>query len=255
MDLQLSGRAYLVTGASRGIGRAIAAALLSEGAAVLITGRDPVTLARTAEELGPRGADRLATMVADNGDPDAAERVVADLQRRFGRCDGAAISVGGPGAGGPLSVTDADWRQAFESVLLGAVRLSRAVVAVADPGAALLFVLSASVRQPLSGLAISNGLRPGLAMYAKSLADEVGPRGIRVNSLLPGKIDTDRIRELDGLADDPVAHRAAAEQAIPLRRYGDPAEVGRVGAFLLSPAASYLTGVALPVDGGLIRAL
>jgi 3-oxoacyl-[acyl-carrier protein] reductase len=113
-------------------------------------------------------------------------------------------------------------------------------------------VLSTSAKMPVGNLAVSNGLRPGLAMLAKTMADELGPRGVRVNGLLPGRIDTDRVRELDG--PDPAVRQRVAE-GIPLRRYGEPAEFGRVAAFLLSPAASYVTGAMVPVDGGAVRAL
>ena len=114
-------------------------------------------------------------------------------------------------------------------------------------------MLSSSVKQPIAGLAASNGLRPGLAMLAKTMADELGPRNIRVNGLLPGRLDTDRVRELDGEGAKGKRRREESEQTIPLRRYGEPAEFGRVAAFLLSPAASYLTGTMLPVDGGMMR--
>ena len=126
---------------------------------------------------------------------------------------------------------------------------------VLGDGAAIGLVLSSSVREPIGHLAISNGLRPGLAMTAKALADELGPRGIRVFGLLPGRIATDRMVQIDGRSPDPEAARRASEAAIPLRRYGEPAEFGRVAAFALSPAASFLTGVMLPVDGGMLRAL
>ena len=122
-------------------------------------------------------------------------------------------------------------------------------------GGAIVFVLSTSVKQPLSGLAISNGFRPGLAMVAKNLADELGPRGIRVNGLLPGRVDTERVRELDAMNADPEAARKSAADSIPLRRYGKPEEFGRVAAFLLSPAAGYVNGAMVPVDGGHTRAL
>lgn len=129
----------------------------------------------------------------------------------------------------------------------------RAVVAALPPeGGSLVLVLSTSVKAPLANLAVSNGLRPGLAMLAKTLADELGPQGVRVNAVLPGSVETERIRELDG-PDPAVRERRLA--TIPLRRYGDPAELGRVAAFLLSPAASYVTGTALCVDGGSTRAL
>jgi 3-oxoacyl-[acyl-carrier protein] reductase len=119
-----------------------------------------------------------------------------------------------------------------------------------DEGGVIGFVLSGSVHEPIAGLTISNSLRPGLAGFAKSLSDELGPRGIRVVGLLPGRIDTDRVRYLDSLSADPEATRAATEARIPLRRYGTPEEFGRTAAFLLSPAASFLTGVMVPVDGG-----
>jgi 3-oxoacyl-[acyl-carrier protein] reductase len=255
MDLGLTGRAYLATGASRGIGAAIASALLDEGASVLLTGRDGDRLTQAAASLGAGRAERVAAAAADNADPATAEQLVAAVTQRFGRVDGAVISVGGPAPGSSLAVIDSEWQHAVDTVLMGTIRLCRAVAEAVSADGALLLILSSSVKQPLPGLAISNALRPGLAMFAKGLADELGPRGIRVNSLLPGRIDTDRIRELDGRAADPVQHRHAAEAAIPLRRYGEPAEVGRVGAFLLSPAASYLTGAAIPVDGGLLRSL
>ena len=119
----------------------------------------------------------------------------------------------------------------------------------------MVLVLSSSVRTPISGLAISNGLRPGLGMVAKTLADELGPAGVRVNGLMPGRIQTERIDELDRRGGDPAAARAAAEASIPLGRGGEPEEFGRVAAFLLSPAASFLNGAMVPVDGGMLRTL
>ena len=164
--------------------------------------------------------------------------------------DGILISVGGPAPGFVADNTDEQWQSAFESVFLGAVRLARTAAAELGEGGVIGFVLSGSVHEPIPGLTISNGLRPGLAGFAKSLADELGPRGIRVVGLLPARIDTDRVRELDALSGDAEATRAANEARIPLRRYGTPEEFGRTAAFLLSPAASYLTGIMLPVDGG-----
>jgi 3-oxoacyl-[acyl-carrier protein] reductase len=133
------------------------------------------------------------------------------------------------------------------------VTLATALGRVLGDGGSIAFVLSTSVRAPIPGLAISNGLRPGLAMVAKSLADELGPRGIRVNGILPGSVETERTRELDSLRGDPVAAKAAAVETIPLRRYGTPEEFGRTAAFLLSPAASYITGTMVTVDGGVTR--
>ncbi|MEV3872137.1 SDR family oxidoreductase [Streptomyces sp. NPDC049906] len=246
MDLGLKDRVYVVTGATRGLGHATARALVDEGAKVVVTGRDEAGVAEAAAALGPRAVG----LAADNADPGTAERLVAAARERFGRFDGVLISVGGPTPGYVADNTDEQWRAAFESVFLGATRLARTAAAELGAGGVIGFVLSASVHEPIPGLTISNGLRPGLAGFAKSLADELGPRGVRVVGLLPARIDTDRVRELDALSADPEATRAGHEAKIPLRRYGTPEEFGRVAAFTLSPAASYLTGIMLPVDGG-----
>jgi 3-oxoacyl-[acyl-carrier protein] reductase len=252
MDLGLSGRCYVVTGASRGLGRATADALVADGARVVLNGRSPDSLAAAVAALG---AERVEGVAGPLGDPDVADRLVAAALTRFGRLDGALVSVGGPPAAAVLDTTDEQWRAAFEDVFLGAVRLARTVAAAVAEGGAVGLVLSTSVKAPLGGLAISNGLRPGLAMVAKTLADEVGPRGVRVFGLLPGRIGTDRVAELDALSGDAAAARERNAATIPLRRYGEPAEFGRVAAFLLSPAASYVTGCVVPVDGGSTRAL
>lgn len=246
MDLGLKDRVYVVTGATRGLGNATARELVADGAKVVITGRDEKTVAEAAAELG----ERAVGVAADNADPGSAEALTRAAREHFGRFDGVLISVGGPAPGFVADNTDEQWQAAFESVFLGAVRLARAAAAELGEGGVIGFVLSGSVYEPIAGLTISNGLRPGLAGFAKSLADELGPRGIRVVGVLPGRIATDRMRQLDGLSPDPEATRAANEAGIPLRRYGTPEEFGRTAAFLLSPAASYLTGVMVPVDGG-----
>ncbi|MGW6736701.1 SDR family oxidoreductase [Streptomyces sp. NPDC055013] len=247
MDLGLKDRVYVVTGATRGLGNAAAGELVADGAKVVVTGRDEERVAAAVAELGPNAVG----VAVDNAEADAAARLIAAARDAFGGFDGVLISVGGPPAGFVADNTDEQWQAAFESVFLGAVRLARTAAAELEEGGVIGFVLSASVHEPLPGLTISNGLRPGLAGFAKSLADELGPRGIRVVGLLPSRIDTDRVRELDGLSADPEATRVANESRIPLRRYGTPDEFGRAAAFLLSPAASYLTGIMLPVDGGM----
>jgi 3-oxoacyl-[acyl-carrier protein] reductase len=253
MDLGLGGRVYLVTAATRGLGFASARELVADGAKVLITGRARKSLADAVDALG--GSEVAEGVVADNADPDTATRLIGAALTRFGRLDGVLISVGGPEAGSALAMPESAWRDAFESVFLGALRIARAAADVLGEGGAIGFVLSGSVREPLPGLAISNGLRPGLAMAAKTLAGELGPEGIRVFGLLPARIETERVAHLDNLAADPAAARATAEAAIPLRRYGRPEEFGRVAAFALSPAASYLTGVMIPVDGGALHGI
>ncbi|WP_353941758.1 SDR family oxidoreductase [Streptomyces sp. HUAS MG91] len=246
MDLGLKDRVYVVTGATRGLGNAAARQLVGDGAKVVITGRDEQKVKDAAAELGPNAYG----IAADNADPAVAERVIGAAREQFGRFDGILVSVGGPAPGFVADNTDEQWESAFSSVFMGAVRIARTAAAELGDGGVIGFVLSGSVHEPIPGLTISNGLRPGLAGFAKSLADELGPRGIRVVGLLPARIDTDRVRELDGYSADPEATRAANESRIPLRRYGTPEEFGRAAAFFLSPAASYLTGVMLPVDGG-----
>ena len=247
MDLGLKNRVYVVTGATRGLGNAAARELVADGAKVVVTGRDEKRVAEAAEALGPNALG----VAVDNADPEAATRLIAAARDAFGGFDGVLVSVGGPPPGFVADNSDEQWEAAFQSVFLGAVRLARASAAELEAGGVIGFVLSGSVHEPIPGLTISNGLRPGLAGFAKSLSDELGPRGIRVVGLLPARIDTDRVRELDGLSADPEATRVANEARIPLRRYGRPEEFGRTAAFLLSPAASYLTGLMVPVDGGM----
>jgi 3-oxoacyl-[acyl-carrier protein] reductase len=245
VDLGLHDRVYLVTGGSRGLGYAAAEALVAEGARVVVSARDAGATARAAAALG---SGRAVGLAADNADPATPGRLVSAAREEFGRLDGALISVGGPPGGTAAQTPDEAWQAAFGSVFLGAVRLSRALATALTEGGSIAFVLSSSVRVPIASLVISNGLRPGLAGFAKTLADELGPRGIRVNGLLPGLIATDRLRDLG-----PVL--SSTLDAIPLRRIGEPAEFGRLAAFVLSPAASYLTGTMLPVDGGALRAI
>lgn len=252
MDLGLSGRVYVLTGASRGLGFATAQCLVADGAKVVLAARG---LDRVAAAVGQLGPDNAVGVTADLADPATPQRLVDEARARFGRLDGALLSVGGPPRGTASQITDEQWRESFETVFLGAVRAARTVAAALDPGGAVGLVLSTSTRVPLPDLGISNGLRPGLAGVAKDLSDEHGPRGVRVFSLLPGRILTDRNRELFAATGDAGKARAEAERAIPLRRIGEPAEFGRVAAFLLSPAASYLTGLSVPIDGGALRPL
>jgi 3-oxoacyl-[acyl-carrier protein] reductase len=252
MDLGLRDHVYVVTGGSRGLGLATAQALVADGARAVLAARDPAGVAAAAAGLG---AGNAAGLAADLADPGVPGRLVAAARDTFGRLDGALISVGGPPGGTVMGTSDDAWRAAFESVFLGAVRLARTLGSELGEGGSIAFVLSTSVRSPIESLAISNGLRPGLAGVVKSLADELGPRGIRVNGLLPGRIATGRVRELDSRRGDPEEARAALSGGIPLRRYGQPEEFGRVAAFVLSPAASYVSGAMIPVEGGALRAI
>ena len=256
MDLQLTDRVYLLTGATGGLGRASAEALVADGARVVITGRHEESLTSAVAELGAIGGqDAVRGLVADNADAATPARLLEAAQDAWGRVDGALISVGGPPPGPATAMTDGQWSDAFHSVFLGSVRLAREIAGALGEGGSLAFVLSTSVRQPMEDLAISNGLRPGLAMVAKTLADELGPRGIRVNGLMPGRVGTARVAQLDDATGDGAASRARFEAQIPLRRYGRPEEFGRVAAFVLSPAASFVSGAMVPVDGGALRGL
>ncbi len=296
MDLGLRDRVYLVTGGSRGLGFAAAQALVADGARVVLSAPHEATASSAAARLAQdaAAADPVAWVVADNADPATPGRLIGAARDRFGRLDGALMSVGGSPPGTVATTTDDAWRSAFESVFLGAVRLARILAAdlngtdlngtdlngtdlngadlngadlnggddgragtgsLTGTGGSIVFVLASSVRVPLAELAISNGLFPGLAGVVKTLAGELGPAGIRVNGVLPVRIATDRVRELDALRGDPDEVRARLSQRIPLRRYGEPEEFGRAAAFLLSPAASYITGAMIPVDGGAISSI
>jgi 3-oxoacyl-[acyl-carrier protein] reductase len=257
MDLELSSRTYIVSGGSKGLGLATAEALVREGAKVVLLSRDEPRLRSVIDRLG----GSAFAVPGDLNDPELALRAIEVARERFGRLDGALVSVGGPPAGTVLSTTDDQWSAAFGTVFLGGLRLmrevARATTAEDSPraglGASIAIVLSSSAVQVLSGITISNGLRPGLAMLVTDLADEVGPKDVRVNGLLPGRFDTERVRELDALSGDADQNRVRLSAGIPLRRYGRAEEFAQVATFLLSPASSYVTGTVIAVDGGSTR--
>lgn len=255
MDLGLEGRVYIVTGASSGLGFSCAELLVQERARVVMVSRNRESITAAARRIG--SATRTFGVSGDLGHPDTPTKCVQAALDRWGRLDGALISIGGPPPSSVAETTDDAWQSSFESIFLGMIRTAREVSkALEGEGGSIVFVLSSSAKAPIDGLAISNGFRPGLAMIAKTLADELGVSEIRVNSVLPGRIDTNRVRAIDASrGDDPAKVRAAAMARIPLRRYGSPEEFARAAVFLLSPAASYITGAAVPIDGGVSRAL
>jgi 3-oxoacyl-[acyl-carrier protein] reductase len=253
MDLGLAGKVFVVGGGSAGLGRGVAAALVIEGARVLLVSRDPVKLDRAASELGPAAS----TCVADLGAVEGAEAVVA-AARTLGGIDGLVVNSGGPPPGDVLDVSDEQWEGAFRLLIGNPVRMIRSLVPEMRDEAAILFITSSSVRVPIPGLDTSNVIRPGVAALANCLAIELAPR-IRVNSLAPGRIDTERVRSLDVSRAEKAGitveeQRERMSRAIPLGRYGEAEELGRVAAFLLSSAASYITGSAIQVDGGYVTA-
>ena len=194
MDLGLRDRTYIVTGASAGLGFATAKALAAEGARLVISSRNEESIARAAAELG----ENVVGIPVDNAAPDSAERLAATAIAKWGALHGALISVGGPRAGTALDTDEEDWRAAFDSVFLGGLRIARAVARAGAEDTSIAFVLSSSVKSPINGLAISNGLRPGLAMVAKTLADELGPQGVRVNLVSAGPLKTLAAKAIPG---------------------------------------------------------
>ena len=254
MDLGLADRRLLVCGASRGLGAAIARALAAEGARVAAAARDRQALRATVQEIGG------VAIAVDLSTPDGPATAVREAVEALGGLDGLVVNSGGPPPGTFDAVDEATWERAIAGTLLSSIRLIRAGLPHLREGhePAIAVVLSSSVREPIPGLVTSNVLRPGLVGLIKTLVGEIAP--IRINGVAPGRFDTARVRSLDATkaAQSGMSIEAVQDQTrarIPLGRYGDADELGRVVAFLLSPAASYLNGVILAVDGGMIRSL
>jgi len=262
MDLGLKGKIAMVGGASKGLGYAVARALAGEGAQVSIASRDAGAIQRAAETIGRETGVKTVAVAADLSKADGVAQWHTKTIDQFGGVDLLFANTGGPPAGTALSLDDQAWQNAFELLLLSVVRSVRLVVPSmrARGGGAILVGTSSSVKEPIANLALSNVLRSGVTSLAKTLSLELAPDKIRVNTLIPGRIDTDRVRWLDevnakknGISVADVQARALA--SIPIGRYGEPDDFGRTAAFLLSDAASYITGAAVQVDGGLIKGL
>jgi 3-oxoacyl-[acyl-carrier protein] reductase len=262
MDLGLENKIAMVGGASKGLGYAVARALAAEGAVVSIASRDADAIRRAADAIGRDTQGKAFAFAADLSKPNAIDEWHAATVRELGAVDLLFANTGGPPAGTALGFDDAAWQAAFDLLLMSVIRTVRVVVPDmrARGGGAILVGTSSTVKEPVPNLALSNVMRSGVTSLVKTLSLELAPDKIRVNTLIPGRIATDRLRHLDEINATRAGvtleeQQASGAAAIPLGRYGDPADFGRVGAFLLSDAASYVTGASVQVDGGLIRGL
>jgi 3-oxoacyl-[acyl-carrier protein] reductase len=259
LDLHLAGKVALVIASSKGLGKAIATQLAMEGSDVMLTSRDAEQLAIAREQILRDARGRVESCPCDITKADEIEALVAVTRERLGPINILINNAGGPPGGGFDQVDDAAWQAAFELNLLSYVRLIRNVLPdLKEKGGRIINVTSASIKQPIPGLILSNVFRMGILGLAKTLADELAPYNILVNTVAPGRIATDRTAYLDefnakkrGITKDQVA--AEALQRIPLKRYGDAEEFAKVVCFLASGSSSYVTGSTITVDGGMVR--
>jgi 3-oxoacyl-[acyl-carrier protein] reductase len=261
MDLGLRGKVAMVAGASRGLGFAVARALLREGAQVSMASSKHQAICDAAKQLKAEiGSDPVLPVEADLRKGDAIVAWRDATIDRFGGVDLLFVNTGGPPPGTALSFDDAAWTSAYELLLLATVRMVRVVVpSMTDRGGGSIVVsTSSAVKEPIQNLALSNVLRAAVGALSKTLSNELAPHRIRVNHLLPGRLDTDRVRQLDTSRSQAAGitleeQRSRTEKLIPLGRYGVPDEFGQAAAFLLSDASAYTTGTSLQVDGGMIK--
>jgi 3-oxoacyl-[acyl-carrier protein] reductase len=262
MDLGLKGKVAMVAGASRGLGYAVARALAAEGVSVSMSSRNEQAIKDAAKRIA---AETYLEPLAVGVDVRSAEAIAGWHRQtidKFGGLDLLFANSGGPPAGRALSFDDDAWKGAFELLVLSAVRMIRLAVPSmkARGGGAIVVSTSSAVKEPVPNLALSNVVRTSTGALSKTLANELAADRIRVNHLLPGRIDTDRVRELDTIRGNAMGKtaddvREGWAKTIPLGRYGDPNEYANAAVFLFSDAARYITGATLQVDGGLIRAV
>ncbi len=260
MHLGLTGKVAMVAGASRGLGFAVARALAAEGTLVSMSSRDAEGISAAAQKIQKETGGTVLAVAADvQSAKDIAHWHQATLDR-FEGIDLLFTNSGGPPPGSTLSFDDAAWQRSFELLLMSAVRMIRlAVPSMAmRGGGSIVLPTSSSVKEPIANLALSNILRGAVSSLSKTLSIELASKKIRVNQLIPGRIDTDRVRELDeagskraGISIEDQQRRMAA--AIPMGHYGEPSEFANAAVFLMSDAASYITGATLQVDGGMLH--
>jgi 3-oxoacyl-[acyl-carrier protein] reductase len=262
MDLGLKGKVAMVAGASRGLGHAVALVLAREGARVSLASREESAIRDAARRITEETSAETLPVAVDVRSAESISGWHARTLEQFGGVDLLFTNAGGPPAGAALTFDDAAWQSAFELLVLSAVRMVRLAVPSmqARGGGAIVVSTSSAVKEPVPNLALSNVVRTSVAALSKTLANELAPHRIRVNHLMPGRIDTDRVRELDAIRGratgaSPDDIRAGWAKTIPLGRYGVPEEYGNAAAFLFSDAARYITGSSLQVDGGLIKSV
>lgn len=262
MDLGLQHKVAMVAGASRGLGYGVARALAREGARVSLSSSNQPAIEAAAKTIAQETGGEVVGSACDVRSADQIARWSELTRERFGGIDLLFTNSGGPPAGAAMSFDDRAWQAASELLVFSVIRMIRAVVpAMAERGGgAILVSTSASVKEPIPNLGLSTVMRASVSALSKTLALELASQNIRVNQIIPGRIDTNRVRELDEInaqkAGVPVdQQKARAAASIPLGRYGDTDEYGRVAAFLLSDAARYITGATVQVDGGLIHSV
>ena len=262
MELNIEGKVFMIAASSKGLGFGIARELALNGATVCMASRTKDEVEAAAENLRKETGATVHASVFDASDPTSIHGWIEEVKGAFERIDGLVVNAGGPPPGSFDDFSDAEWQSAFELTLMSAVRLIRGVLPSmrSGGGGSIVTITSLSVKEPINSLLLSNVFRSGVASLVKSLANQLAAENIRVNNLIPGRIDTDRVKSLDkGLAEKhniPAEKvRQQNESVIPLRRYGTIDEFGKAGAFLLSEAASYITGASLTVDGGMLKGM
>jgi 3-oxoacyl-[acyl-carrier protein] reductase len=262
MHLGLTGKVAMVAGASRGLGFAVARALAKEGVQVSISSRKADAAEAAAQMIENETGHKVLAMAVDVRSAEAIAQWHEATVKRWGGIDLLYPNSGGPPPGPALKFDDAAWQNAFELLLLSAVRMIRLAVPsmAARGGGAIVLPTSSAVKEPIPNLSLSTVMRTSVAALSKTLALELAPQRIRVNQLIPGRIHTDRVDEIDldnsqrlGISQE--EQRKRVWSTIPLARYGDPDGFAAAAVFLFSEAANYITGASLQVDGGLIRGI
>jgi 3-oxoacyl-[acyl-carrier protein] reductase len=261
MDLNLQGKVALVVASSQGLGKAIASQLVKEGAHVMLTSRDEAKLQGVKEELAQLGAGKVSYHRADITNVEDIKNLVQVTRDTFGKIDILVNNAGGPPGGTFEQFSDEDWQKAFELNLLSYIRVIREVLPdLKQQGGRIINIASSSIKVPIPGLILSNTFRTGIVGLTKSLAEELAPYNILINTVAPGRVATDRVAFLDDMKAQKTGQtreqvEEQSKKQIPLGRYGTPEEFANVVTFLVSDASTYMTGSSFLVDGGLVKSI